>query len=71
LEERYVTFFGHIEGFNDTRRTLKESTVRVQVEPNTGVQLPQRFLYPTTEIDRNPNVPTPVPDFFEPTPVNQ
>jgi hypothetical protein len=71
LEERYVTFFGHIEGFNDTRRTLKESTVRVPVPPNTGTQLPQRFLYPTTEIDRNPNVPSPVPDFFEPTPVNQ
>lgn len=71
LEERYITLFGQIEGFNDTRRTLKETSVRVQVEPNTGSQLPQRFLYPTTEIDRNPNVPKPVPDFFEPTTVNQ
>lgn len=71
LEERYVTFFGQIEGFNDTRRTEGEATVRVPVMPNTGSQLPQRFLYPTTEIDRNPNVPKPVPGFFEPTPVNQ
>ena len=71
LQERYVTFFGQIEGFNDTRRTLGEATVRVPVMPNVGSQLPQRFLYPTTEIDRNPNVPTPVPDFFAPTPVNQ
>lgn len=71
LEERYVTFFGQIEGFNDTRRTENEALVRVPISPNTGSQLPQRFLYPTTEIDRNPNVPKPVPGFFEPTPVNQ
>lgn len=71
LEERYITFFGLVEGFNDTRRTEKETSVRVQVAPNVGSQLPQRFLYPTTEIDRNPNVPSPVPDFFFPTPVNQ
>ena len=71
LEERYVTFFGMVEGFNDTRRTEKETTVRVPITPNTGSQLPQRFLYPTTEIDRNSNVPVPVPDFFAPTPVNQ
>ncbi|MCB0641944.1 MAG: SusD/RagB family nutrient-binding outer membrane lipoprotein, partial [Phaeodactylibacter sp.] len=57
LEERYVTFFGQIEGFNDTRRTLNEANVRVPVEPNVGSQLPQRFLYPTTEIDRNQNIP--------------
>ncbi len=71
LEERYVTFFGQIEGFNDTRRTMNEAAVRVPVVPNTGSQLPERFLYPTSEIDRNPNVPKPVPNFFDPTPVNQ
>lgn len=71
LEERYVTLFGQIEGFNDTRRTADAATVRVPVVPNTGSTLPQRFLYPTTEIDRNPNVPKPVPGFFDPTAVNQ
>lgn len=71
LEERYITLFGQIEVFNDTRRTENEGTVRVPVQPNTGSALPQRFLYPTTEIDRNPNVPMPVPGFFEPTPINQ
>lgn len=70
LEERYITFFGQVEVFNDTRRTEDES-VRVPVSPNVGSQLPERFLYPTTEIDRNPNVPQPVPGFFEATPVNQ
>lgn len=71
LEERYVTFFGQFEGFNDTRRTEKETIVRVPVEPSEGMFLPQRFLYPTTEIERNSNVPNPIPGFFEPTPVNQ
>jgi len=71
LEERYVSFFGQLEGFNDTRRTEKETLVRVNVVPNEGSQLPQRFLYPTTEIDRNENVPDPIPDFFEPMVINQ
>ncbi|MFT5571083.1 MAG: hypothetical protein ACI9RP_003142, partial [Cyclobacteriaceae bacterium] len=38
---------------------------------NTGSVLPQRFVYPQSEIDRNPNAPSPIPDFFEPTDVNQ
>ena len=70
LEERYVTFFGQTEGFNDTRRTENETTVRVPIQPNVGTQLPQRFLYPQTEIDRNSNTPSPIPGFFEPTDVN-
>ncbi|TNE66472.1 MAG: RagB/SusD family nutrient uptake outer membrane protein, partial [Bacteroidetes bacterium] len=70
LEERYVTFFGQVEGFNDTRRTEGETAVRVPIQPNIGAQLPQRFLYPQTEIDRNANTPSPIPGFFEPTPVN-
>jgi hypothetical protein len=71
LQERYVTFFGQIEGFNDMRRTRGQSAVAVPVPPNVGSELPERFLYPTTEIDRNPNVPATIPGFFEPTPVNQ
>ena len=70
LEERYVTFFGLIQPFNDLRRTLNETNVRVPVEPSSGNQLPQRFLYPQTEIDRNENAPSPIPDFFEPTDIN-
>lgn len=71
LEERYVTFFGQIEGFNDTRRTGKEAAVRVKVIPNKGNLLPQRFLYPQTEIDRNINVPKPIPGLFDVTAVNK
>lgn len=71
LEERYVSFFGQIEGFNDMRRTQKETLVRVPVLPNTGTQLPQRFLYPQAEIDRNSSTPSPIPGIFVPTTVNQ
>ena len=70
LEERYVTFFGQIEGFNDVRRTRKEE-VGIRLQPNTGSLLPERFLYPQSEIDSNPNTPSPLPGFFEPTEVNQ
>ncbi|MGB8192524.1 MAG: SusD/RagB family nutrient-binding outer membrane lipoprotein, partial [Chitinophagaceae bacterium] len=71
LEERYVSFFGQIEGFNDMRRTQDETTVRVPVTPNTGTGLPQRFLYPQSEIDRNTSTPAPIPGLFVRTPVNQ
>lgn len=71
LEERYVSFFGQIEGFNDMRRTQDETAVRVPVAPNTGASLPQRFLYPQSEIDRNSSTPGPIPGIFVRTPVNQ
>jgi len=71
LEERYVTFFGQLEGFNDMRRTLNESNVAVPVPANVGADLPARFLYPQTELDRNASLPTPIPGLFQTTPVNQ
>lgn len=71
LEERYITLFGQIEVFNDTRRTQDESIVRVPIMPNVGSDLPQRFLIGNSEIDTNNNTPNPIPGFFEPTKVNQ
>lgn len=71
LQERYITLFGQIEAFNDTRRTENESIVRVPITPNNGSVLPQRFLYPQSEIDRNSNTPNPIPNFFDKTPINQ
>lgn len=71
LEERYVNFVGQIEGFNDMRRTQNETLVRVPVAPNNGTQLPQRFLYPQSEIDRNTSVPSPIPGLYVRTPANQ
>ncbi|EMR04440.1 SusD/RagB family nutrient-binding outer membrane lipoprotein [Cesiribacter andamanensis] len=74
LEERYITFIGHIEGFNDMRRLNNSAdpfyNFRVMVTPNTGTALPERFLYPQAEINSNPSVPSPQPGLFQPTPIN-
>jgi hypothetical protein len=71
MEERYVNFIGQIEGFNDLRRTFKETDIRVPVPLNFGTQFPQRFLYPQVEIDVNPSTPNPTPTLYDPTPVNR
>jgi len=71
LEERYITLLSQIEVFNDVRRTMEETVVRVPVQPNTGSDLPERFLYAQSEIDRNTNIPGNIPTLFEPTPVNE
>ena len=71
LEERYITFIGHIEAFNDLRRTFKETDIRPNVPLNFGTQFPQRFIYPQVEIDRNSSIPNPLPTTFDPTPINR
>ncbi|MFT4740614.1 MAG: hypothetical protein ACI9GZ_003442 [Bacteroidia bacterium] len=71
LQERYVTLFGQIEVFNDLRRTQNEGNIRVNVVPNTGSELPQRFLYAQSELDANSSTPNPIPGFFQLTSVNQ
>ena len=71
LEERYVTFNGQIEGFNDLRRTFKETDIRVNVPLNFGTQFPQRFIYPQFEIDINTSIPNPLPTIRDPTPINK
>ena len=69
LQERYVTFYGSIEGFNDVRRTRGDA-VGVKPPPTTGTQLPQRLFYPQSEINSNSSTPDPLPGLFDPTPVN-
>ncbi len=72
LEERYVQFVGSIEGFNDVRRTFKETDIRVTVPTNTsGGTMPQRILYPQIEVDLNTSTPNPIPALNVPTPINQ
>ena len=54
IEERYVTLIGQIEQYNDIRRTKN----KLGIHPITGTALPQRCLYPQSEINTNPNTPT-------------
>ncbi len=71
MDERYLTFIGQIEGYNDVRRTVNETDIRVPVQANTGGQIPKRFLYPQVEVDLNTSTPNPIPSLFTATPVNQ
>jgi len=70
LEEKYILFYSHIEGFIDMRRTMDE-VYGLPLPPNVGTRLPQRFLYPQTELDRNINKPAVIPSLYDKTPVNQ
>ncbi|GAB3276610.1 hypothetical protein GCM10027347_50250 [Larkinella harenae] len=70
LEERYVTFFCQLVGFNDVRRTRKEG-IGIKLTPATGNRLPERFFYGQNEINSNANAPNPLPGLFEPTQVNK
>lgn len=69
LMERYVTFNGQILGFNDLRRTRKE-TVGVKLTPSAGTVLPERMIYSEAEVNSNTSAPKPVPGVFVTTPVN-
>ena len=67
LIERYLTFIGQIEQFNDIRRTKNY----IGIKPNTGNKFPQRILYSQTEINTNPNTPAlSASDLYTETPVN-
>ena len=69
LREKYLSLIGQIEEFSDVRRT--NNLIGVPKNVSTAPSLPQRFLYPQSEINTNPNVPSPIPDIYTKTPVNR
>ncbi len=74
IEERYVSGFTTFMAFNDARRLKKTDSdviVPFPLNNNTTTVNPQRLLYPQDEIDSNSNIPSPIPDLFTVTPVNQ
>ena len=68
LNERYVTFIGQIEPFTDARRT--NNALGLALKSSTAPRLPQRFLYPQSEVNTNPSTPNPIPGLFDKTAVN-
>ncbi|OAQ39070.1 hypothetical protein A5893_10365 [Pedobacter psychrophilus] len=63
IEERYVSLIGQIEQFTDVRRTKN----LLGIAPVSGTILPQRFLYPQSELNTNTNTPKLVTgDLFKP-----
>jgi hypothetical protein len=67
IEEKYVSLVGQIEVFNDMRRLDNP----LGLIPTNGSRFPQRFLYPTDEVNSNENVPSPLPGLYDATPVNR
>lgn len=57
LEEKWVSLYGQIEGFNDIRRTHNA----LGIPANFGTEIPQRFLYSQNEINGNLSTPNPQP----------
>jgi hypothetical protein len=72
LEEKYVSTFGTLIPFDDFRRIRStDSDIAMPIPINSGNAYPERFLIAQDEIDGNPNAPSPIPDLFQKTSLNQ
>lgn len=73
IEEKYVSLIGQLEVFNDARRmgfgsfSAQQNWQVLGITPNTGAQIPQRFLIPQTELNSNTSAPSDPPGLFERT----
>ena len=67
LEEKYIALIGEIVTFHDLRRTRNAISVPNKQGAIGASNFPQRYLYPQSELDTNPNIPASLPDFFAPT----
>ena len=69
LKEKFLVTIGNLEQFNDARRL----NYHMGFSPNNNnPSHPERFLYPTSEVNANPNVPEQTTaDFFTKTTVNK
>lgn len=68
LEEKFISLLGQTQVFHDVRRT--NNAIGVPVKGVGATKIPQRFLYPQTEINANKNFPGLI-DLYVVTPVNQ
>jgi hypothetical protein len=72
MEEKYVSCFGTLIPFDDFRRIRStDSDIALAVPVNSGSSYPERFLIAQDEINGNEFAPTPIPNLFVKTPVNQ
>ena len=68
ITEKYLSLIGQLEPFHDMRRT--NNLIGIPKKNPASPNVPQRLLYPQSEINTNPNVPKPIPGLFVKTPVN-
>ncbi|MEP1780083.1 MAG: SusD/RagB family nutrient-binding outer membrane lipoprotein, partial [Reichenbachiella sp.] len=75
IEERYVSGFMTYMPFDDARRlrSASESDIAVSIPFNTSTATahPERLVYPDNEINTNANIPSPLPDLYTVTDINQ
>jgi hypothetical protein len=72
MQEKYVSTFGSLVPFDDIRRIrVTDNDISIPLTPNAGAMFPERMLIAQDEIDGNSNAPSPIPDIFTKTPVNQ
>ena len=72
IAQRYIVFLMQYEAFTDVRRLAKAvPVVQLPIPLYAGSKKPQRFIYPQSEINTNPNVPSPLPDQFKSVPIFQ
>lgn len=72
MEEKYVSCFGTLIPFDDFRRIrATDNSIVLQIPINAGNLYPERFLIAQYEINGNSNAPSPIPDLFAKTQVNQ
>ena len=72
MEEKYVSCFGTLIPFDDFRRIrATDNSIVLQIPINAGNLYPERFLIAQDEINGNSNAPSPIPDLFAKTQVNQ
>lgn len=74
VEERYVSLYGTFMPFNDARRLRKtdnDINVPIPFTNPTATKHPERVTYAQNEINANPNLPSPIPDLYTKTQVNQ
>lgn len=72
MEEKYVSGFGTLMPFDDVRRIRStDNDIALPIPFNAGSAYPERMLISQDEINGNPNAPSPIPDIFSKTEVNQ
>lgn len=65
MVQKYIALYYQAESFNDWRRT--ENAIGLVANPGPAAvrhEIPRRYLYPTDEINYNPNTPA-VPNLWE------
>jgi hypothetical protein len=66
MTQKYIALFYQAEAFNDWRRTDNViGLVPNPTPPVTRHEIPRRFLYPTDEVNYNPNTPGDVTNIWQ------